>query len=92
MSKTKTMQTVMKGATAEHKQRLRRVLSAETYDEVEQLARLVLAELPKGARIGSLQQGLLLAATAYAEYGVEAVVALVRETRAARRKGLRGVT
>lgn len=76
----------MAGATAEYKVRLRQVVDERTYHEVTTVATNILSSLPP-AEVGTLREGLRLAATAYMEFGTAAVESLERETRAARAKG-----
>ena len=76
----------MAGATAEYKARLRQVVDERTCAEVTTVATTILSHLPP-ADVGTLREGLRLAATAYMEFGTAAVEVLERETRAARTKG-----
>ncbi len=84
--KPKTVPQAMAGATAEYKARLRQVVDERTCAEVTTVATTILSHLPP-ADVGTLREGLRLAATAYMEFGTAAVEVLERETRAARTKG-----
>ncbi len=85
----KTIKSVMAGATAEYRERLKRSTDTATYDEVLGLAREILVATVKagrrgdggGFRVGSTAAALMLAATAFGEYGVTAQMALVIEAQ-----------
>ncbi len=84
----KTIKSVMRGATAEYRERLQQSTDTATYDEVLGLAREILVATVKvqnrGSdpfRVGSMSAALMLAATAFGEYGVAAQQALVIEAQ-----------
>lgn len=79
----RTIQQAMRGATADYKRRLDASTDAAGYDEVTGLAREILNTLPdlEGHHVGSMAAGLMLAATAYGEFGVSGAIALVKEAK-----------